>query len=349
MPKQSSCWSLSCAALLVAIVPTLGCGAEPIDASRHRGRRASGALTAGQSYLVSFTSGGIPANASSLVAAAGGTIVARYNAVGVVLARSASTSFARQAARDVGHRRRRQRRRGSQRDLARREEHGASARPHKIVQPAGGDPLSPAPVGHGRRFTRRRPARSPAASRRCWSACSIRASTSPTRISPGASTRAPARRCLGGVANPAQAVWATTIRSATARSRRASSAPRRTTSASSASRRASRLAMVKVAVDDFNDPNVGLVFPDAFVCAIDWAIAHDWDLVNASLTIDPFTAPIDDIFCSDQPDRAAIVKIVRRAILEAGRNKIDGRGGDRQSLPRPREPAGRGRRASTAR
>ena len=51
--------------------------------------------------------------------------------------------------------------------------------------------------------------------------------------------------------------------------------------------------MVKVAVDDFNDPNVGLVFPDAFLCAIDWAIAHDWDLANASLTIDPFTAPID--------------------------------------------------------
>ena len=83
-----------------------------------------------------------------------------------------------------------------------------------------------------------------------------------------------------------------------------------------------RLAMVKVAVDDFNDPNVGLVFPDAFVCAVDWAIAHNWDLANASLTIDPFTAPIDDIFCSNQPDRAAIVKIVRRAILVAGQKKL---------------------------
>jgi hypothetical protein len=83
-----------------------------------------------------------------------------------------------------------------------------------------------------------------------------------------------------------------------------------------------RLAAVKVAVEDVNDPNFGLVFPDAIVCAIDWAIGHKFDLLNASLVIDPFTAPIDDIFCDDQPDRAAIVKIIRRAIARAGREKI---------------------------
>ena len=64
------------------------------------------------------------------------------------------------------------------------------------------------------------------------------------------------------------------------------------------------------------------MFADAFVCAIDWAIGHDFDLMNASLTIDPFTGPIDDIFCEDQPDRVAIVKMVRRAVLEAARKKI---------------------------
>src|SRR5204863_2208485 len=58
------------------------------------------------------------------------------------------------------------------------------------------------------------------------------------------------------------------------------------------------------------------------VCAIDWAIGHNFDLMNASLTIDPFTAPIDDIFCSDQPDRAAIVKMVRSAVLAAAAKKI---------------------------
>jgi subtilisin family serine protease len=82
------------------------------------------------------------------------------------------------------------------------------------------------------------------------------------------------------------------------------------------------LAAVKVANDDVDDPNFGLVFPDAVVCAVDWAIGHGFDVMNASLTIDPFTAPIDDIFCSDQPDRAAIVKIVRRSVLEAARKNI---------------------------
>jgi subtilisin family serine protease len=82
-----------------------------------------------------------------------------------------------------------------------------------------------------------------------------------------------------------------------------------------------KLAMVKVAIDDVNDPNFGLVFADAMVCAIDWAIGHNFDLMNASLTIDPFTAPIDDIFCSDQADRAAIVKMVRQAVQAAGHNR----------------------------
>src|SRR5262249_32865669 len=77
-----------------------------------------------------------------------------------------------------------------------------------------------------------------------------------------------------------------------------------------------RVAVVKVATDD------GMVLPDAFLCAIDWAIGHKYDVMNASLTIDPFTAPIDDIFCSDQPDRAAIVKMVRRAVFAASAQKI---------------------------
>jgi subtilisin family serine protease len=65
-----------------------------------------------------------------------------------------------------------------------------------------------------------------------------------------------------------------------------------------------------------------LVFADAFVCALNWSIEHNFDLMSASLTIDPFTGPVDDIFCSDQPDRAAIVKMVRRAVTEAARRKI---------------------------
>ena len=99
-----------------------------------------------------------------------------------------------------------------------------------------------------------------------------------------------------------------------------------------------KLAAVKVAVDDLNDPNFGLVFPDAFVCGIDWAIGHDFDLMNASLTIDPFTAPIDDIFCSDQPDRAAIVEDGPPGGAGGQPQEHLAGGGDRQLRPRPRQP-----------
>ena len=87
--------SLPGAAVLVSVlgfVPILvGCGAnitdDPVGGS-------PAALTQGASYLVSFTSGGIPANAEALVAAAGGGVVARYLGAGAVLARSTDAGFA---------------------------------------------------------------------------------------------------------------------------------------------------------------------------------------------------------------------------------------------------------------
>src|SRR5436190_15127623 len=137
---QSSCWSLSCAALLIAIAPTIGCGGEPTGISDTE--EQSAAVTARQLYLVSFTSGDIPANASSLIAAAGGTIVARYNAVGVVLARSASTSFAGKLRATSGvdavgntaavHS-----------EISPIVKNTVKRGPRKIVKPASGDPLSP--------------------------------------------------------------------------------------------------------------------------------------------------------------------------------------------------------------
>ncbi len=127
--------------------------------------------------------------------------------------------------------------------------------------------------------------------------------------------------CLGGIANPAQEIWSNDVLGHGTFTSGLVGAAKNNVGIVGVAPNVT-LAMVKVAVDDFNDPNVGQVFADAFVCAVDWAIGHNWDLINASLTIDPFTAPDDDTFCSDQPDRAAIVKIVRRAILEAARNKI---------------------------
>ena len=322
MLKWSSCWSSSCAALLFAVVPALGCGADPIGLSdtvdTADSDQQSAALTSGPSYLVSFTGGGIPANASSLVAAAGGTIVARYNAVGVVLARSASTSFAAKLRATSGidavgntaavHS-----------EISPVVNKTVKRGPHKIVKPAGGDPLSPRQwdmaqihAPQARAITSGKPS---VIAGLFDSGVDITHPDLAGRVEASASAS-----CVGGVANPTQAAWATDpIGHGTLTSGIVGAAKNNVGIVGVAP--GVRLAMVKVAVDDFNDPNVGLVFPDAFVCAVDWAVAHDWDLANASLTIDPFTAPIDDIFCSNQPDRAAIVKIVRRAIIEAGRHK----------------------------
>jgi subtilisin family serine protease len=127
--------------------------------------------------------------------------------------------------------------------------------------------------------------------------------------------------CIGGVADPSQAIWANDGLGHGTFTSGIIGAPKNNVGIVGVAPGV-KLAMVKVASDDLNDPNFGLVFADAFVCAVDWAVAHNWDLANSSLTIDPFTAPIDDIFCSNQPDRAAIVKIVRRAILLAGQKKL---------------------------
>ena len=91
MRKASSCCSLL-AGLVVTASVAAGCAADVGGEADIETTTA--ALTAGRSYLVSFSGGGIPANASSLIAGAGGTLVARYNAVGAVLARSTSPSFA---------------------------------------------------------------------------------------------------------------------------------------------------------------------------------------------------------------------------------------------------------------
>jgi subtilisin family serine protease len=294
----------------------LGCGIEASEPSSPELTRS--ALTTNQSFLVSFSNGSIPANANSLVAGAGGTIAARYETLGAVLARSSSASFsaalrARAGIDAVGVVSSVHSGIGPVRATA-----GPHARP--TVPVASDDPLS---------F-------------RQWDMDQIRAPQA-RKISPGKRSvlvgvldsgvdlthpdlegqvnTAASVSCVGGVPDTSAAAWSndfighgTHVSGIIAGKKNGVGivgvAP------------GVQLAAVKVAIDDINDPNFTLVFPDAVVCGIDWAISHGFDLMSASLTIDPFTAPIDDIFCSDQPDRAAIVKIVRRAVLEASRRKI---------------------------
>ena len=85
------------AAAALAWFSAAGCGGDPSDPATTEARGAVSATSTTavtQSFLVLFSGGAIPANANAQVAAAGGTVAARYANVGAVLARSASASFA---------------------------------------------------------------------------------------------------------------------------------------------------------------------------------------------------------------------------------------------------------------
>jgi len=313
--RKSSCWWLSFASLVVVAASAAGCGAEgETDVTDNESSAA-----ASQSFLVSFTDGAIPSNASSLVSAAGGTIVARYNNVGAVLVRSSKGTFAaslraKTGVEGVGNVA------AVHSALGPYTKNTTTHAPHKLVPPAGGDPLSP-------RQWNMNQIHAPQARTITSGSSSVIAGLFDSGVDithPDLAGRVDASAsasCIGGIANPSQAIWANDVFGhGTFTSGIVGAAKNNVGIVGVAP--GVRLAMVKVAVDDFNDPNVGLVFADAFVCAVDWAIAHHWDLANASLTLDPFTAPIDDIFCSNDADRAAIVNIIRRAIQVAGQHRL---------------------------
>jgi subtilisin family serine protease len=284
--------------------------AEPVT-------ETSSALTSSQSYLVAFTGGSIPGNADTLVGSAGGTIVARYVNVGAVLARSSSASFA-----------------ATLRGLAGVDVVGAvssvhsqltpftiASKPHHPMKPPAskGDPLSfrqwdmdqiHAPAAHAIATGKS------VLVGELDSGVDITHPDLAGQVNAGASAS-----CVGGVPNTDKAVWSNDIIGHGTATAGTIVAPQNGVGTVGVAPGA-KIGMVKVAVDDETDPNFGLVLPDAVVCGIDWAIGHNFDLINASLTVDPFTAPFDDIFCSNEPDRVAIVQIVRTAILKAAAKNI---------------------------
>ena len=306
------------AAAALAWFSTAGCGLDTSDDATTETRGAVSATSAVQSFLVLFSGGAIPANADALVAGAGGTIAARYTNVGAALARSGSASFATTLRASSGI-----------------DAVGAVNAVHST--------LSPLVVKTGRRPPHK-PAPGPGdpLSFRQWDMDQIHAPQA-HKISNGSKSvlvgfldsgvdvthpdlvgqvnASASASCLGGVVNTSPAIWANDIIGHGTFGAGIVAAAKNGIGTVGVAPGV-KVSMVKVAIDDVNDPNFGLVFPDAVVCGIDWAIAHNVDVLNASLTIDPFTAPIDDIFCSDQPDRAAIVQIVRTAILKAAAKKL---------------------------
>jgi lantibiotic leader peptide-processing serine protease len=294
-----------------------GCGEGSVDPVTE----TTSALTSSQpaqSYLVAFSGGSIPSNADAVVAAAGGTITALYTNVGAVLARSTSASFVAVLRASAGV-----------------AAVGAVSSVHSQLSPvaAAGKPhhptKPPAPKGDPLSFRQwdMDQIHAPAAHAITNGNKSVLVGMFDSGVDvthpdlAGQVNAAASVSCVGGVPNADPAVWSNDVIGHGTFTSGTVVAPQNGVGTVGVAPGA-KIGMVKVAVDDLTDPNFGLVFPDAVVCGLDWAMSHDFDLINASLTIDPFTAPFDDIFCSNEPDRAAVVQIVRTAILKAAAKKI---------------------------
>ncbi len=304
------------AAAALAWFSTAGCGVDTTDDAT---TQTQGAVTATQSYLVLFSGGAIPANADALVAGAGGTIAARYANVGAVLARSGSATFA-----------------SSLRGKSGIDAVGAVNAVHSAISPlmaktTGHHPPHNPPPGPGDPLSFRQWDMDQIHAPQAHAISTGKKSVLVGFLDSGVDVTHPdlagqvnasaSASCLGGVVNTSPAIWANDIIGHGTFGVGIVAAAKNGIGTVGVAPGV-QVSMVKVAVDDVTDPNFGLVFPDAVVCGIDWAIAHNVDVLNASLTIDPFTAPFDDIFCSDEPDRAAIVQIVRTAILKAASKKL---------------------------
>ena len=64
-----------------------------------------------------------------------------------------------------------------------------------------------------------------------------------------------------------------------------------------------RMASVKVVNDD------GFIYPEYAICGFMWAGQRGMDVTNNSYYVDPF-----EYWCGDQPDQAAVMESVRRAV-----------------------------------
>jgi lantibiotic leader peptide-processing serine protease len=247
-----------------------------------------------QTYVVLYAAQTLPGDASALVQASGGSVVAAYPEIGVVIARSTATSFKEQVKNDSR--------------VAGVSATGAFASGPKQREPAANEGPD---GGH-----------SPSLAARQWDMAQIHAfqahevTSGQQRVLVGDIdtgidyTHPDLRRnvdfansasCIGGTANPAPSAWlddnghgthtAGTIAAAGGEGGLTGVAPR------------ARIAAIKA-----GDAN-GFFFPEAVVCAFMWAGTHQMDVTNNSYFADPWLYN-----CLDDPGQRAIWEAETRAI-----------------------------------
>ncbi len=315
MRVRSGSWS-GLALSLCLSTSLVGCGND-LDAPS-TSQEASALTASSRTYLVSFASGTIPSNAAAIVSAAGGSIVTSYTNLGIVLAKTSSTGFASALRGDP----RVDRVAAANAVTSRIEIVKSKSAPHPVaaLKAPGSDPLS------GRQWDMDQ-IHSPQARAINAGKSSVRVGVLDSGVDithpdlAGQIDAAASVSCYGGVPNTDPAVWTNDLIGHGSHVAGTIAAKKNGIGIVGVAPGV-KIAAVKLDANSFDDPNFGLVLADAFVCGIDWAIGHNFDLMNASLSIDPFTGPIDDIFCSNDPDREAVIKMVRQAVLKAANKKI---------------------------
>ena len=285
-------------------IAALACSEDPTATAPGTppGVTASSRASAGaaSTYVVLYKGTAVPADAAETIAGAGGTLVARYDAIGVAIARSTSSSFAGAIVRD-------------------KKVEGASAtaglasrltdtlihaRPVPGGIPApGDDPLSPFQWDMVQ-------IHAPEARAINGGSPSVVVGDIDTGLDFTHPDLAPnvdfanSVSCVGGVPNSDPAAWADELGHGT-----------HTAGTIAAARNGIGIVGVapNVKIAAIKAANAsGFLFPEAVICAFMWAGSHHLDVTNNSYFADPWL-----FNCRNDPVQRAIWKAEQRAIRYA--------------------------------
>jgi lantibiotic leader peptide-processing serine protease len=298
-PAKRAPWLISLCLTLPACAAELA--VEPTDLDEK-----SAAVIEPQTFLVLYRLESVPRSAAADVTKAGGTLVASYPELGVAIARSSSSTFASALAKNL-----------LVHTVAPTQGAGVDSLPselshaklaQRVAAPASGEPLAPMQ----------------------WNMAQIHAAEA-RAITPGKKSvvvgvfdsgiddslpdlvgqvdAARSVTCIGGVANTDPAVWRYDAIGHGSHVAGIIGAKENGVGVVGVAPGAT-LAAVKLTED-------GFIYPEAFVCGLYWAATHDFDLVNASLFIDPYYYN-----CKSDPVQRAITIAEQRAVAFAARKGV---------------------------
>ncbi|MET0285086.1 MAG: S8 family serine peptidase [Polyangiales bacterium] len=255
-------------------------------------------LSAPTNFLVVYKLESVPSSAAADIKKAGGSVLAAYKELGIVLASSASSGFQAALAKNalvqaVAPTQ------GAAVDALPSEGPEQKSRPAPVQQ-ASGDTLAPMQ----------------------WNMTQIRAPQA-RAITPGKKSvvvgvfdsgiddklpdlkgqvdRSKSVTCIGGVADASYANWSYDAIGHGSHVAGIIGAKENGVGTVGIAPGVS-LAAVKLTED-------GFIYPEAFICGLYWAATHDFDLVNASLFIDPYY-----FNCKSDPTQRAITIAEQRAV-----------------------------------